>query len=1101
VDEITGTNHWLANAGVVKLPKELKMRIRYKLLAGLLGIPVIFAGVAILLIIANSHVQRDAREVATYQTTLGVLSAQLSEALIVGHDAAEVAMAEKQRARLEPEEKDTAEKGAGDAEAEIIRKEASIDEILDLLTDVTQRDFQDGRQSGNEADAANEAEELNFLGRIRTESHRYEQLLKKYVAVIDTNPNEANEILYGEIDSEYKYRLYPLVVSYASARNEEVTGKASQIEKSIARLTVLIAGSAIGALLLATLIALFLSRSFSQPLKRLAGAARDIGAGRLGSKIQIESDDEIGELAGAFNQMADDLSRTTVSKDYVDGIIKSMGDSLVVASSEGCMVTVNAATCRLLGYTEAELIGQPLQMLFANCESLSRESPQDDGVSNVESVYLAKDGRVIPIVFSRTSLQTGAGGAPAVVCVAKDITELKRVTEAVRQSEQKLSVHIQRTPLAVIEWNLNAEIVDWNPAAEAVFGFSKQDVLGRQIAGLLVAKSGREHAALEWNELLSQKVGQDITCENLTKDGRAIICEWHNTPLDSKGEVIGVASIVQDFTERTEMEKDLREARDAALESVRLKSEFLATMSHEIRTPMNGIIGMTGLLLDTELEADQREFAETISSSADSLLSIINDILDFSKIEAGKLQFETVDFDLVAVVERTVELLSAAAVDKKIELASLIYSDVPNKLCGDPGRLRQVLTNLLGNAVKFTEQGEVVVKVERQVETETETEIVIRFEVKDTGIGMSDAELRNLFQAFRQADGSTTREYGGTGLGLAISKQLVEMMGGQIGVRSAKGKGSTFWFTAKFGKQPPTSPVGPISAKSIEKLRVLIVGDNATNRTILSHQLSSWGMIPEEADSGVAALSVLRSAAVQADLAILDLTMPGMDGFELARRIKSDPQIAGIRLILLTSFGYRGQRHKAREAGIDEYLAKPVRQSQLFDCVTAVMGNAITRALEKPAPLSSQLVTKNDMAEAKPVSDKLILFAEDNMVNQRVVVRQLKKLGYRADTVANGREALEALERTSYDLVLMDCQMPKMDGYEATAAIRQREGQSRHTPIIAVTANAMAGDREKCLAAGMDEYLSKPVNSEKLHAILVDWLSGSAQVATAAVIP
>jgi PAS domain S-box-containing protein len=559
------------------------------------------------------------------------------------------------------------------------------------------------------------------------------------------------------------------------------------------------------------------------------------------------------------------------------------------------------------------------------------------------------------------------------------------------------------------------------------------------------------------------------------------------------GEVIGTLGVTKDITQLKETEIELGRARDAAIESSRIKSEFLANMSHEIRTPMNGVIGMTGLLLDTELTAVQREFAETIRNSADSLLTIINDILDFSKIEAGKLSFETLDFDLVETVEGALDMFAERARFKGIELASEVPADIPARLRGDAGRLRQVITNLLGNGIKFTDKGEVVVRLAK--ESETDKDVVISFSVKDTGIGIPEEVQNRLFQAFTQADNSTTRRFGGTGLGLAISKQLVAMMGGEIGVKSEPGKGSTFWFTARLGKQMgPPEPIPSIYFRDLFDLRVLVVDDNATNRQILRHQLFAWKMQKGSASNGFEALDLLRTAAKEGkpyELALLDMQMPEMDGMTLAKSIKADPLISSTRLIILTSMGYAHTQEELKAAGVDAFLVKPVKQSRLFDCLVNVLGRAAAEhVFTKPAKDAPQ--PERPAAEAPKVNKTRILLAEDNAVNQKVALAQLRTLGFSADSVVNGHEVITALNKTPYDIILMDCQMPEMDGYEATRLIRQSEknaGVSWKAPIriIAMTANAMSGDREKCIAAGMDDYLSKPVRRSELALAMARW--------------
>jgi two-component system sensor histidine kinase/response regulator len=760
------------------------------------------------------------------------------------------------------------------------------------------------------------------------------------------------------------------------------------------------------------------------------------------------------------------------------------------------IVDCNPMACESHGYAREEMIGKSVDFLEA--QPWAHGGTQDH-INDLRAAHRRygisrhkrKDGSIFTLEYSTSYLVID--GREYTLGIDRDITAQRTAEEALARERAILQGLLESTPDSIYCKDRASRFLVASRALARRFGCTDAaQMIGKTDFDFFKEEHARQAYDDEQRIMATGQPVLGLIEKETWGDGRVTWGLTTKTPLrNHDGEIIGTCGITKDITQLKETETELARAKEAAESATRAKSEFLANMSHEVRTPMNGVIGMTGLLMETPLDPQQREYAETIRNSAEALLTVINDILDFSKIEAGKMRFEEIDFNLVETVEGTLDMLAERAQRKGIELLSAIPPDVPPLLRGDPGRLRQVLVNLIGNALKFTERGEVVVRV--FLEQEAGDRVLLRFHVIDTGIGIAPEVQQRLFEAFVQADSSTTRRFGGTGLGLAISRQIVSLMGGDIGVTSKPGEGSDFWFTARFVAIPlePAQERAQYSRELFD-LRVLIVDDNATNRQILRHQIAAWKMQRDSAASGPEALHLLRAAAQAGkpyDVALLDMQMPDMDGLALAAAIKADPALAATRLIMLTSLGHLMTPEELENEGIAAYLVKPVKQSRLFDSLVDAVGHkTVEHVFTKPASASPH------SAVDQPATKARVLLAEDNAVNQRVALAQLQRLGYPADAVASGREVLEALDARAYELIFMDCQMPGMDGYEATREIRRREQEAfqagRARPrihIIAMTANAMQGDRERCLAAGMDDYISKPVRTDDLQAALNRW--------------
>lgn len=763
---------------------------------------------------------------------------------------------------------------------------------------------------------------------------------------------------------------------------------------------------------------------------------------------------------------------------------------IMITGVSGKIKYVNPAFTRLTGYTAGELTGQNPRMLKSGkhdtrfYEEMWRTILAGE-VWHGELVNRRKDGSLYDEEMTLAPVQDRAGALTGFVAFKQDVTERKRAREELAFKTVLLEAQSEATLDGILVVDAEERVVFANRRFAAIFGFPEKPE--KQSDAELLAHTLTRVAApelfFERVQYLYSHPEQEGRDEVRLRDGRVL--DRYTSPLtDASGKYLGRIWYFRDMTERMTAEAELRRARDAAEEASRAKSQFLANMSHEIRTPMNGVIGMTGLLLDTPLTPEQQQYAGIVRTSGESLLAVISEILDFSKIEARQLKLEKEAFDLAAVLERAVAVLALKAAEKEIELTWEIEDGMPQQLLGDSGRLRQVVLNLLGNAVKFTDRGEVALTAAR--DTEDGERVTLRFTVRDTGIGFAQERAQALFEPFVQADGSSTRRYGGTGLGLAISKQLVEMMGGRIGVESAEGAGATFWFTAVFEKQrkPIQAEAGPPAARAGAK--VLVVDGHATNRGLLCRMLRRWECRPEGVADGETALERLREAAQGPEafrLALIDMQLPHGNGERLGGAIRDDARLRQTALVLMTPFGQALERARLEAFGFSGQIQKPIAVRALREALLA-----LERGGREPAGAANGNASGG--ATAGVLAGARILVAEDNATNQEVAAAILRKLGARADLVQNGAEAIAALARADYDLVLMDCEMPVLDGYAATAKIRAGEAGARPLgiPIVALTADAVSGDREKCIAVGMNDYIAKPVEPRHLAEVLAKWL-------------
>jgi PAS domain S-box-containing protein len=810
-----------------------------------------------------------------------------------------------------------------------------------------------------------------------------------------------------------------------------------------------------------------------------------------------------------------DLRASQARHQLLSCLLDYIPDRIYFKDKDGAFILVSRSEAEYLGAVNpGEVIGKtdfdffeaPLAQASLDDERSLMQT--GDSVTGKEEKKLLLDGRTGWALVDKIPLRDAEGAIIGTCGISKDITRLKEAEEALQRANDTLAAQkaelectmalreqAERELLAAKHEaeeaskglgpffqvaldmlciaGMDGYFKRINPAFCSTLGYSEEELLLKPFTEFVHPEDQAKTAAV-MVDLGSGKNVVNFVNRYQHHDGHYLWIEWTAAPNSDGSEIYAAA---RNITSRIQIEAELTEARQAAEAANRAKSSFLANMSHEIRTPMNGVIGVTELLLNTEMTADQRGYLSLVRQSADSLMTVLNDILDFSKIEAGKMELERYEFDLRDSIGDTLQSLAVRSAEKGIELAYQVRADVPDCLVGDLTRLRQIIINLVGNAIKFTAQGEIVVEIE--VETLTKDQVVLHVAVRDTGIGIAKEKQEDVFESFTQAEGSTTRRFGGSGLGLTISRQLAELMKGRLWLESEPGTGSVFHFTALFNLGSPKPAPARQMPETLNDLPVLIVDDNSTNRTILEQQVRSWGMKPTLAASGPDALQIMedaRNASTPFKLLLMDYMMPDMDGIEVARQAYQRLGEQAPKILILSSGNKVEENTNSAEVGIERFLTKPVKPSDLFDAITRVFGSATNE--------DKSVISKDAPASLSPGRMNLLL-VEDGRVNQIVAMKLLEDRGHKVTLATNGREAVDILATTSFDAILMDIQMPEMNGYEATTIIRQRELSSgKHVPIIAMTANAMKGDREQCLAAGMDDYISKPVHSVHLYAII-----------------